>query len=293
MALKNPLTAKLQPGAVAVVGVPFDENSSYRKGCAGGPRHMRRALSSGATNWCAENGVDLATEKRYQDLGDLVLADGNQAFDHIFDAFEQLLARGVRIIAVGGDHSVTYPIIKAYARYHPSLTILHIDAHPDLYDAYDGNRHSHACPFARIMEEKLAKHLIQVGIRTVNTIQKRQAEHFGVEMLEMRSWNGRMNTRLEGPLYLSLDLDALDPAYAPGVSHHEPGGLSTRDVLSIIQQIRVPMVGADIVELNPKRDQQDMTAMVAAKCLKEIAGTMIQQPWNTSCPPGNGMIEES
>lgn len=279
MVLTNPNTAEPKPGAIAIVGVPFDEYSSHMLGCAEGPRHLRRALHSGATNWCAENGMDLSAEKQYQDLGNCVLESGDQALDHIFNAFAHFLDCEARMIAIGGDHAITYPIVKAYARCYQPLTILHFDAHPDLYDTYDGNRHSHACPFARIMEKNLAKRLIQLGIRSINGHQKRQAERFGVEILEMRSWTGRLPADLQGPLYISLDLDVLDPAYAPGVSHHEPGGLSTRDVLSIIQQIRAPIVGADIVELNPKRDYQDMTAMVAAKCLKEIAGSMIQFPF--------------
>ena len=291
MVWTDPSNARPQPGTVAVVGVPLDENSSYMPGCAEGPQYLRRALNSGAANWSTENGVDLATEKRYQDLGDLNWSENDQVFDYIYNAFAHLLGCGARVIAIGGDHAVTYPIVKAYAECYQPLTILQFDAHPDLYDEYDGNRYSHACPFARIMENKLAKRLVQVGIRTLNAVQRRQAERFGVEMLEMHAWQGRLTTEIQGPVYISLDLDALDPAFAPGVSHYEPGGLSTRDVLGVIQQIRAPIVGADIVELNPKRDHQDMTAMVAAKCLKEIAGAILQQPWDENGSPGNKAIE--
>jgi len=156
-----------------------------------------------------------------------------------------------------------------------NLTILHLDAHPDLYDELDNNRVSHACPFARIMEAGLAQRLVQAGIRTLNGPQKAQAERFGVEIIEMRDWQPGMLLNLAGPLYLSLDMDALDPAFAPGVSHHEPGGFSTRQVIQIIQEIDVPLVGADIVELNPVRDPLGVTTAVAAKLLKEIVSKLL------------------
>jgi len=120
------------------------------------------------------------------------------------------------------------------------------------------------------MEAGLARRLVQVGIRTLNAQQKAQAEKFGVEIIQMAEWQPGMALNLTGPLYLSLDLDGLDPAFAPGVSHHEPGGLTTREVINLIQTIDVPLVGADIVELNPVRDVVGMTTAVAAKLLKEI-----------------------
>ena len=181
-------------------------------------------------------------------------------------------------LALGGDHSVTLPIVRAHSRYFSDLTVVHIDAHPDLYDELEGDRLSHACPFSRIMEEGLASRLVQLGIRTLNAHQRQQADRFGVEILEMRTWrlDDGLPRGLTGPLYLSLDLDALDPAFAPGVSHPEPGGLSTRELLDIVEALPSPLVGADIVELNPLRDPAGLTARVAAKLLKEIAAKMLQ-----------------
>src|SRR5690606_28940578 len=115
-------------------------------------------------------------------------------------------------------------------------------AHADLYDDFEGNPHSHASPFARIMEHRLAKRLVQVGIRTLNPHQREQAKHFGVEIIEIKDWNDNQTFSFEGPLYISLDMDALDPAFAPGVSHHEPGGFSTRQVLNIIQNLKANIV---------------------------------------------------
>jgi len=216
------------------------------------------------------------------DAGDVELS-GEPAAARI--AIEQgtmaLLARGGRPIALGGDHSVTYPVMRALRTKERRLTILHIDAHADLYDNFDGDRFSHACPFARIMEEGLCDRLVQVGIRTLNAQQRDQAARFGVEIINMRAWASGARPVLSGPVYLSFDLDALDPAFAPGVSHWEPGGLTTRDVVGLIQSLSPPVVGADVVELNPARDPSGVTAMVAAKFVKEIASRMLE----TTSPP--------
>ena len=157
-----------------------------------------------------------------------------------------------------------------------ALTVLHIDAHPDLYEDYEGDRSSHACPFARAMEEGLATRLVQVGIRTMNGHQREQAARYGTEVIDMRAWSSGARFTLDGPVYLSLDVDAIDPAFAPGVSHREPGGLTVREVIGIIQSIRAPLIGADVVELNPSRDIEGMTATVCAKLVKEIVGVMIE-----------------
>lgn len=267
------LPNQLQPGTVAVIGIPTDENSSFLRGPAQAPARIRQVLHAGSSNLTSESGFDLGQGKGWCDVGDVDLSAG---FAAIAPAVDQLLAAGARVLTLGGDHAITYPLLQAHARHHPQLTILHIDAHSDLYDNFDNNPHSHASPFARIMENGLAQRLVQVGIRTLNDHQRTQAARFGVEVVEMKDWRDGLDLNLSGPLYLSLDLDGLDPAFAPGVSHHEPGGLTTRQVLTLIQQLSVPLVGADIVELNPMRDWADMTAMVAAKFLKEIVAKMVQ-----------------
>jgi agmatinase len=187
------------------------------------------------------------------------------------------LDAGARLLSLGGDHSVAYPIIKAHAERHEGLNILHIDSHPDLYDDQGMGPFSHGCPFARVMETGLIRRLVQVGIRTMNAHQQAQADRFGVEVVDMVRWQPDMAFAFDGPVYLSLDLDALDPAFAPGVSHHEPGGLSTREVISLINRFEGQLVGADIVELNPHRDPYGMTAMVAAKFVKEIGARLLNQ----------------
>jgi agmatinase len=264
------------PGSVVLVGIPSDENSSFMYGAALAPSRIREALCSGETNLSAEDGTDLGQESRWIDLGDLELGSGKAAFDQIESAIAGLLARDARVQSLGGDHAITYPILRAFgARYH-DLTVLHLDAHPDLYDQFGGSRTSHACPFARVMEDGLVARLVQVGIRTMNPHQRAQADRFGVEVIEMRHWRPGLDLGLEGPLYVSIDLDVLDPAFVPGVSHHEPGGFSVRELLQLLQELGAPVVGADIVELNPHRDAVGCTAMVAAKLLKEITAVMLR-----------------
>ncbi len=265
----------LEPGMVAVLGLPTDEASSYLRGVAGAPPKIRQALASPSTNRSSESGLDLGDEPRLRDLGDLELSAGAPGREAIRQSVAGVLERGARVLSLGGDHAVTYPILQAYGARFENLEVLHLDAHPDLYDELEGNRFSHACPFARAMEEGLAARLVQVGIRTLNPHQRRQAERFGVEIHDMMRWPPAEPLAFTGPLYVSLDLDVLDPAFAPGVSHHEPGGFSVREVLRILHGLTVPIVGADIVELNPERDPSGVTARVAAKFFKEIAAHML------------------
>jgi agmatinase len=179
-------------------------------------------------------------------------------------------------LILGGDHSISYPVLRAFGGRAEPPTVIHLDAHADLYDEFNGDRFSHACPFARIMEERLAGRLVQVGIRTLNAHQRSQAAKFGVEILGAERWRDAIPLlgRVRGALYLSIDLDVLDPAFAPGVSHPEPGGLSVRDVLELLAAIKVPVIGADIVEYNPQNDLRDLTARVAAKFVKELVGVL-------------------
>ncbi|GMQ80705.1 MAG: agmatinase [Rhodothermia bacterium] len=268
----------LELGEIALLGIPFDDHSSFLKGAAKAPERIRLALHSKSANLCSENGLDLSGSSRWSDLGDLDNLKGDEPFLKIEEAIERIVDQGARPLSLGGDHSISYPIVRGVAAARQELTILHLDAHPDLYDEFDGNKLSHACPFARIMEDGLVSRLVQVGIRAMNRHQKEQADRFGIEVLTAREWNSAAELRLTGPLYISLDMDVFDPAFAPGVSHPEPGGLSSRDVFGILQSIEAHVVGADIVELNPDRDPSDITAMLAAKLLKELLAIMHDGP---------------
>ena len=262
------------PGKPCLLGIPFDENSSFLRGTAKAPPAIRRSLYSDSTNLWTEKGTDLGRPGALGDAGDLEFGGGTGAFELIESSVAALLERGSKPLCLGGDHSIVFPIVKAFRRTYGRLHILQFDAHPDLYDEFQGNRLSHACPFTRILEAKLAERLTQIGIRTMNAEQLEQAMRFGVQVVEMKDWREGVRLASDAPLYISVDLDVLDPACAPGVSHHEPGGFTTRQLLTMIQSIQAEIVGADIVELNPDRDPEGITAMAAAKILKELAARM-------------------
>ena len=262
--------------AVSLLGVPHDDNSSFMKGAAAAPALIRAALHADAYSIHSETGVDLGEAGRLIDHGDIDFESAGDPWDEIERCVDAALDGRGPLICLGGDHAVTHPILRAVRRRHPRLTILHIDAHCDLYDAYQGNPRSHASPFARIMEEDLADRLIQVGIRTLNPHHQDQIRRFGVELVEAGHLRSGVTLELSTPVYVSLDIDALDPAFAPGVSHREPGGLSTRQVIDLLHAIDQPIIGADIVEFNPRCDISNQTALVAAKLLKEIAGMMVR-----------------
>ena len=293
-------------GVPTLLGIPFDGESSYLRGAGDAPAKIRTALLSDASNMWTELGLDLGAPGAFEDAGDLEFVEhhasravgghlrgspdrqepGQPAVEKIFAAIEgrvgSLIAAGKRPVLLGGDHSITFPIVKAFGSNSPGrpspqrgLTIFHFDAHPDLYDEFEGDRLSHACPFARIMEGRLAKRLVAVGIRTATRHQREQAARFGVEMVEMRALPAYDKLTADGPIYLTFDMDVLDPGFAPGVSHREPGGMSVREAIAHLHAINGEIVGADLVEYNPVQDFGGTTATVAAKILKEILGRMI------------------
>ena len=256
---------------IRLIGLPTDSHSSFMRGAAAAPSAIRAALRLDHSNMVAECGLEVGRDILLEDAGDLPLDETAADVDRIAAAAQDAAREGVVPVFLGGDHMVTNPIVTGLAAVHGPVNILHVDAHPDLYDDFDGDPFSHASPFARIMEKGLASKLVQVGIRTMNAHCREQAERFGVQIVEMREFSPERVPIPAGPLYVSIDLDGLDPACAPGVSHHEPGGLSTRDLLAVLHRIDRPIVGADIVELNPSRDINGMTATVAAKLVKELA----------------------
>ena len=262
---------------IKLIGIPYDLNSSFLRGAALAPPRIRLMETDGSANTFAELGLDIKAGEVYQDLGDLALAglSPEAAFQTIKTAIAESIADGSKLMSLGGDHSIAYPILDAYTDRFPGLNILQIDAHGDLYEDFEGNPYSHASPFARILETGKVGRLIQVGNRCLTTHQREQAQRYGVDIIEMKDFSMDFLVRLKAPLYVTIDLDALDPAFAPGVSHHEPGGISSRDLFNIIQSIPVEIVGADIVELNPTRDINNMTAMVAYKTLKEVMAKLV------------------
>jgi agmatinase len=246
------------------------------RGAAAAPPLIRAALRSPSANSFNERGDDLSSSGVLFDAGDVTMPDEAAAARA---AIERAVRDAPRPgLFLGGDHSVTYPILRAFADVRP-LTVVHFDAHGDIYDEFEGDRYSHACPFARVMEERLASRLIQIGLRTLTPHQRSQSAKFGTEIFGADRWREAVPVvaNIDGPVYVSLDLDVLEPMLAPGLSHPEPGGLTVRDVLDVLGALRAPVVGADVVEYNPLNDLRDLTARVAAKFVKELAGVMLDR----------------
>src|ERR1043166_4934965 len=186
---------------LAILGIRYDENSSFTKGAADAPPQIRAALRSDAWNLTSENGTDLSADSTFFDAGDIEPVPGSDMNTLIENSVYTLIADGLSPISLGGDHSITHPIVRAATRKYKDLSVLPFDPHPDIYDSYQGNRNSHASPFARIMEQKLVKRLVQVGIRTFTAHQREQVRKFGVESIEMRNLIGNVQLEFDGPVY--------------------------------------------------------------------------------------------
>eukprot|EP00270_Netrium_digitus_P006044 TRINITY_DN1820_c0_g1_i1.p1 TRINITY_DN1820_c0_g1~~TRINITY_DN1820_c0_g1_i1.p1 ORF type:complete len:369 (+),score=73.39 TRINITY_DN1820_c0_g1_i1:127-1233(+) len=274
-----------------LLGVPLGHNSSFLQGPAFAPPRIREAIWCGSTNSWTEAGKDLRDVRVLTDAGDVPvqeLRDCGIGDHHLMRYVSNsvstvMVEHPLRPLVMGGDHSISFPVVRGVTEYLGGpVDILHLDAHPDIYEAFEGNYYSHASPFARIMEGGHARRLIQAGIRSINPEGRNQGKKFGVEQFEMRHFqrdqhllqNLELGAGAKG-VYISIDVDCLDPSVAPGVSHIEAGGLSFRDVLNILHTLKGNVVAADVVEFNPQRDTVDgMTAMVAAKLVRELAAIM-------------------
>ncbi|WP_088308922.1 agmatinase family protein [Novosphingobium sp. B 225] len=262
--------------AIELIGLPSDSNSSFERGAAMAPPLIRAALWSDRGNLACENGMEVGRDFELRDRGDLQLLEQPEDDGLIAAAVSDVVASGAVPLVLGGDHAMTHPVVRALHAVHGPLTILHVDAHPDLYADFESNPRSHASPFARIMEAGLARRLAQVGIRTMNAHCREQAARYGVEVLPMADFAASKVPVLEGPLYISIDLDGIDPGEAPGVSHPEPGGLTVREVLAVLRRQTARVIGADVVEYNPRFDSNERTAIVAAKLVRELAALIAQ-----------------
>jgi len=280
---------------IYLAGLPFDHLSTYMRGAGMAPALVREALRCDSSNSYSEKGVDI--DEVLEDVGD------SPSFENIGGFIEQLDSP---VVSVGGDHAVTLPILRALGRKKP-LSVLHFDAHPDMYDPSAGivnplgtnwkfgeKMPSHASPFFEALSEGLIKDLLQVGVRTMNGHQALNASRFPqVRIITMERFSQLWKECLienwgsNSEVYISIDIDVLDPAYAPSVSHLEPGGLSTRELLTILQMMKFPnskIVGADVVEYNPVREKRykdsdqspTQTAMVAAKLVKELVSKIFK-----------------
>ncbi len=193
---------------IQLLGIPFDANSSFLKGPSFAPQRIRLMDKEGSANAFSESGLEVKENVHYKDCGDIHFEDTNPktAFDTIQQKIRHLINGDGKVISLGGDHSISYPVMNVFTEKYDNLNILHLDAHADLYDNFDNNPFSHASPFARIMETHKINSLTQVGIRTFNTHQREQVQRFGINVVEMKDFNYDFLQSLSSPLYISIDL---------------------------------------------------------------------------------------
>lgn len=269
---------------VGVLGIKDDINSSHLRGASHAPRVIRETFLSDSSNTYCEHGLDIETFM--QDFSDI--PEQEDVHEMVDEYMKEIIQKKkLYPLTLGGDHSISFPVMKAVCKYlHPNLTIVHFDAHPDLYPDFQNNPHSHASPFARILETPgLCQKLISIGIRTTTPAQRDQIKKYGVYVVEARDFpaHGKDCGDLlkpfiapDTPVYISFDMDVIEPGMAPGVSHRESGGLTVRQVIDAIHSVPGRVVGADLVEFNPHRDLSGVTAAVATKLMKELASKIVR-----------------
>jgi len=257
---------------VVITGLPFDLATTGRSGARLGPDAVRRAsvnLAWEEKRWPWD--FKLLERLKLVDAGDLVFDCGEQQqFTERLEAYaDSLLSAGKTMLSFGGDHFVTLPLLRAHAKHHGKMALLHFDAHTDTYSA--GSRYDHGTMFYHAPKEGLIdpSHSVQVGIRTDYTreghpftvINADQANNLSIEQVI-----SQIRQQLSDlPVYLSFDIDCLDPAYAPGTGTPVAGGLSSNRVLQILRGlVGLNIVGMDVVEVSPSYDQSDITALAAA-----------------------------
>lgn len=257
---------------VAIFGVPLDETTSFRPGTRFGPSAARRASHALELYSLRQNRT--LHELNYVDLGDLVLPLGSvkDALSVIRHASSDLLAEGQRFMAIGGEHLVTYPLVESMAERYPDLVVVHMDAHADLREEFTGTPLSHATVMRRVIDVLGPGRLYQVGIRSAELHELERARglsevHFYRVLEPIRA----ILPKIRGcPVYLSIDIDVVDPAFAPGTGVPEPGGVTSQEILDAVSLFAgLNIVGADLVEVAPAYDTTGQTGLLAAAIVRE------------------------
>jgi guanidinopropionase len=267
---------------IALIGVPMDLGVTNRPGARFGPRAVRQVERIGPYNHVQE--ISPQTICRAADIGDVAFRSRFSLEDSVEDItafYREIVATGARVLSVGGDHSVTYPILKAVAEKQP-VALIHIDAHCDTSGEYDGSKFHHGAPFRMATLDGLIdpEHTIQIGIRGsaeflwefsyeagMTVIHAEEFERMGVDAVIAKA----RDVVGDFPVYVSFDVDALDPAFAPGTGTPETGGLTPREAQAILCGLKgLPVIGGDVVEVAPQYDANTTTAQVGAQLLFEI-----------------------
>lgn len=276
-----------------ILGVPYDSATSYRSGCRFGPRAIRE---QSLLLWGYNNALKIAPFRAMKlvDAGDVdvIPMDILATYQAIEAAAERVLAAGAKLICLGGDHSISLPLLRAQARHFGPPAVIHFDAHPDTWDCeYHGHKYSHGTPFVRALEEGIidAQAYVQIGIRgpTGGPEDYAQAEKLGARMITIDELRARTPSDVlteihqrvgDRPLYVTLDIDCLDPAYAPGTGTPEVGGMTSYEVLQYLRGLSgLRLIGGDLVEVCPPYDPAGITAILAANLVFEMLSLLALQ----------------
>jgi agmatinase len=274
---------------IAVVGVPFDSGTSFRPGARFGPAHIREH-SRQLHPYHQIHETFPFRDQQVVDAGDVGVGPYGieQAVDAIHAHAERLTQQGTRILALGGDHTIALPLLRAAAGRHGPLAVLHFDAHLDTWDILHGAAIWHGSPFRRAAEEGLLdlEHCQHVGIRggVYDPIELDDDRRLGFNIIRSEAFQERTMTSIAeqirdrlgtGPVYISIDIDVLDPAQAPGTGTPEVAGMTTRELFTVLRRLRgLHIVGADVVEVAPAYDHAGVTGLAAAHTAWELITLM-------------------
>ncbi len=276
---------------VAILGIPFDSGTSYRPGARFGPQAIRQASRHLRYNFHPAYGTEPFREFQVADAGDVPCNPYSitEAIDQIESSASELLSSVGALISLGGDHTIAVPLLRAMHRRHGAVALVHFDAHLDTWDTYFGAPYTHGTPFRRAAEEGLFddQASMHVGIRgpLYSSEDLAQDAELGFKVIHCDELNeqgpdhvaARIRDRVgDVPLYLSIDIDVLDPAHAPGTGTPEVAGLSSRELINILRGLRgIRMVGGDIVEVAPAYDHAEITSLAAATIAFELVNLIL------------------
>ena len=271
---------------VAIVGIPFDAGTSYRPGARFGPQAIRQASRHLRTQYHPAYDTEPFAEQQVADAGDISCNPYNieKAVLEIQKAVTDLLGKVDRVISLGGDHTIALPLLRAVNHYHGPVALVHFDAHLDTWDTYYGAPYTHGTPFRRAAEEKLflESASMHVGIRgpLYSKDDLKNDKELGFKVIHCDEFQNegidhvakRIKDRVgDNPMYLSIDIDVLDPAHAPGTGTPEIAGMSSRELVGVLRGLAgLNIVSADVVEVSPAYDHAELTSLSAATTVFEI-----------------------
>lgn len=268
--------SNFEESQAVLYGMPMDWTVSYRPGSRFGPTRIRE-VSPGLEEYSPYLDRELE-EVKYFDAGDIPLPFGNaqRSLDMIEEFVDQILAAGKFPLGMGGEHLVSWPVMKAVYKKYPDLAIIHFDAHTDLRESYEGESLSHSTPIRKIAEHIGPKNVYSFGIRSGMKEEFEWAKENGMHISKfevLEPLKEILPTLAGRPVYVTIDIDVLDPAHAPGTGTVDAGGITSKELLASIHAIarsEVKVVGADLVEVAPIYDPSEQTANTASKMIREM-----------------------